>query len=170
VLGAFRALGGQFLGGLWFILIGLFLRAGAEGSGRQVALQRALAPLAVRDAMTPAAVTIPAEASIATVVDEFFWRHHVSSFPVLQGERPVGIITLDRLKPIPRERWATTPVRDLMLPLTEALMAAPADSLWSAFEKLAQNGVGRLAVVGDGRVVGYLSIKDVTHLMAIAKS
>jgi Zn-dependent protease len=125
VLGALRALGGQFLGGLWFILIGLFLRAGAEGSGRQVALQRALAPLAVRDAMTPVAVTIPAEASIATVVDEFFWRHHVSSFPVLQGERPVGIITLDRLKPIPRERWATTPVRDLMLPLTEALKAAP---------------------------------------------
>jgi CBS domain-containing protein len=56
------------------------------------------------------------------------------------------------------------------VPLTEALTAAPTDSLWSAFEKLAQNGVGRLAVVGDSRVVGYLSIKDVTHLMAIAKS
>ena len=111
VLGALRALGGEFLGGLWFILIGLFLRAGAEGSGRQVGLQRALAPLAVRDAMTPVAVTIPAEASVATAVDEFFWRHHVSSFPVLDGERPVGLITLDRLKQIPRERWATTRVR-----------------------------------------------------------
>jgi Zn-dependent protease len=33
-LGAFRALGGQFLGGLWLILIGLFLRQGAEGSYR----------------------------------------------------------------------------------------------------------------------------------------
>jgi CBS domain-containing protein len=57
-----------------------------------------------------------------------------------------------------------------MLPLTEALTAAPGDSLWLAFGKLAQNGVGRLAVVGDGRVVGYLSIKDVTHLLAISKS
>jgi hypothetical protein len=44
---------------------------------------------------------------------------------MLQGERPVGIITLDRLKQIPR---------------------------------------------GDGRVVGYLIIKDVTHLLAISKS
>jgi hypothetical protein len=40
VLGAFRALAGQFLGDLWLILIGLFLRQGAESSYRQVALER----------------------------------------------------------------------------------------------------------------------------------
>ena len=57
-----------------------------------------------------------------------------------------------------------------MLPLTEMLRAAPGDSVWSAFQKLAGNGVGRLAVVTDGRVVGYLSIKDVTHLLAISGS
>ena len=166
-LGALRALGGQFLGGLWLILIGLFLRSGAEGSGRQVALQQALAPLTVRDAMTASVVTIPAATPITSAVDEYFWRHHVSSFPVLEGERPVGIVTLDALKRIPQERWAATTVREPMLPLTEALTAAPGDSLWSALQKLAGNGVGRVAVVAEGRVVGYLSIKDVTHLLAI---
>jgi len=170
VLGAVRALGGQFLGGLWLILIGLFLRAGAEGSGRQVALQRALAPLAVRDAMTATVVTIPAETPIAAAVDEYFWRHHVSSFPVLERERPIGIVTLDALKRVPQERWATTAVRAAMVPLTDALTAAPGDSLWSALQKLVQNGVGRMAIIADGRVVGYLSIKDVTHLLAIAPS
>ncbi len=169
MIGAFRALGGQFLGGLWFILIGLFLRQGAEGSYQQVRLERVLAPLAVRDGMTRAPIPIPSDLSIAQAVDEFFWRHHVSSFPVLEGQRLVGIISLDRLKQIPRERWPATVVRDLMLPSTDALTAAPSDSLWQAFQKLSQNGLGRLAVVEDGRLVGYLSIKDVTQLLAVSR-
>jgi Zn-dependent protease len=168
VLGALRALGGQFLGGLWLILIGLFLREGAEGSYRQVALERLLAPLAVRDGMTRTVIAVPPDLSIARAVDDFFWRHHVSSFPVLEGDRVVGIISVDRLKRLPRDRWATAAVRDVMLPITEALMAGPDDSLWSAFQKLSQNGVGRLAVVDHGRLTGYLSIKDITHLIAVS--
>jgi Zn-dependent protease/predicted transcriptional regulator len=168
VVGAFRAFGGQFLGGLWLILIGLFLRQAAEGTYRQVALERVLAPLTVREGMTPVVITIPHDAPIARVVDDFFWRHHVSSFPVLEGDRLVGIVTVDGLKQVPRERWAETAVRDVMLPMTDALMAAPGDSLWSAFQKLSQNGLGRLAVVSDGRLAGYLSIKDVTHLIAVS--
>jgi Zn-dependent protease len=168
-LGAFRALGGQFLGGLWLILIGLFLRQGAEGSYRQVALERVLGPLAVRDGMTRTVITVPSDLSITRAVDDFFWRHHVSSFPVLQGDRLVGIIAVDRVKQLPQERWAVTSVRDLMRPVTEALVAAPDDSLWSAFQKLSQNGLGRLAVVDHGRLEGYLSIKDVSHLIAVSK-
>ncbi len=169
VLGAFRALGGQFLDGLWLILIGLFLRQGAEGSSRQMALERVLAPLAVREGMTPTVITVPPDLSITKAVEDFFWRHHVSSFPVVEGDHLVGIIAVDGLKQLPRERWATTSVRDLMLPVTDALMAAPDDSLWSALQKLSQNGLGRLAVVHHGRLAGYLSIKDVTHLIAVSK-
>lgn len=167
-LGAFRALGGQFLDGLWLILIGLFLRQGAEGSYRQVALERALAPLRVHDAMTRDTIAAPHDLPVARAVEELFWRHHVSSFPVLDGRRLVGLISLDRLKQVPRERWTTTTVRDLMLPVSDVLTAAPGDSLWSAFQKLSQNGLGRLAVVEQGRLVGYLSIKDVTHLLAVS--
>jgi len=168
VLGAFRALGGQFLGGLWLILIGLFLRQGAEGSYRQVALERVLAPLTVRDGMTRTVITVPPDLSITKAVDDFVWRHHVSSFPVLEGDRLVGIISVDRVKQLPRDRWATTTVREVMLPITDALMAGPDDSLWSALQKLSQNGLGRLAVLDHGRLAGYLSIKDITHLIAVS--
>ena len=85
VLGAFRALGGQFLGGLWLILIGLFLRQGAGSSDRQVALERVLTPLAVRDGMTRTVIAVPPDLSIAKAVDDFVWRHHVSSSPCLRA-------------------------------------------------------------------------------------
>ncbi len=166
--GAIRAFGGEFLGGLWLVLIGLFLRQGAAGAYQRVGLERILAPLAVRDGMTRAPIAISHDLSIATAVDEFFWRHHVSSFPVLDGQRVVGILALDRVKQLPRERWAATTVRELMSPVTEELTAAPGDPLWLAFQKVSQNGLGRLAVLEDGRLVGYLSIKDVAHMLSVA--
>lgn len=167
-LGILRALAGEFLGGLWFVVIGLFLHQAAAGSYQQLLLRRALGPLAVRDVMTREVIHVPPDLTVARVVEEFFWPHHVSSFPVLDGGQVVGILSLHQLRQVPRERWETTRVRELMLPLTDSLTAGPGDPLWQAFEKLSGNGLGRLAVVERGRLAGYLSVKDVAHIMAVA--
>jgi Zn-dependent protease/CBS domain-containing protein len=166
--GVVRVLGGEFVGGLWFVLIGMFLRQAAQGSYQQVVLRRTLANISVGQVMTRDVVPIGPELSVALVVDEFFWRHHVSTFPVLDGGRVVGILGLDRVKQLPRERWAETAVRDVMLPLSDALTTTPETPLWGAFEKLTRNGVGRLAVLDRDRLVGYLSIRDVAHILAVA--
>jgi Zn-dependent protease/predicted transcriptional regulator len=167
-IGFLQTVTGNFVGGLWLLLIGLFLRQAAEGSSRAQQLRQALDGLAVRDAMTHPVIQVPSEMSVARLVEEMFWPHHVSSFPVVERGRVVGLIGVDQLKQVPRARWAETAVRDLMHPLNEALQAAPGDALWRAFERLAGNGVGRLVVLEDGQVVGYLSIKDVTHVLAVS--
>jgi Zn-dependent protease len=167
-LGALRALGGEFLGGLWLVLIGLFLRQAAEGSYQQLVLRGALAPLRVRDVMTRDVVSVAADRTLAEVVDGTFWPHHVSTFPVVDGARVVGILGLGQLRQVPRERWAEARVRDAMRPLDSTLTAAPGDGLAEALEKLSQNGVGRLAVLEGATLSGYLSIKDVIHVLALA--
>lgn len=167
-LGILRGLTGEFLGGLWLVLIGLFLRQAAEGSYQQLVLRRALAPLRVRDVMTGTVVSVPADRTLAEVVDETFWRHHVSSFPVVAGGRVLGILGLQQLRHVPRERWAETSVREAMLPLAPALAVAPGDRLADALEKLSQNGLGRAAVIESGALAGYLSLRDVLHVLAIS--
>ena len=167
VLGVWRGLTGQFLGGLWFVVIGLFLRQAAAASYQHLVLRRSLAPRTVADAMTSPAVHVSPEVSVDALVEDFFWRHHVTSFPVVDGGRPLGLVRVHDLQRVPRERWTVTPVRELMLPLSAALTIAPGASLWEAFEKLSSNGVGRLAVLDDGQLVGYLSIKDVMHVLTL---
>jgi Zn-dependent protease/predicted transcriptional regulator len=169
-LGIVRALSGQFLGGLWFVLIGLFLRRAAEGSYQQLVVHRALDPLTVRDVMTRDVVHLTPDATLDHIVDDFFWRHHVSSFPVLEGPRVLGILSVHQLGEVPRDRWAETPARAVMRPVSDLLTAAPTDRLLEAFEKLLKNGVGRLAVVEEGRLAGYLSLKDVLHVLAVASA
>jgi len=50
-LGAVRAVAGELVGGLWFILIGLFLHRGAHASASMVHMHDRLAPLRVADVM-----------------------------------------------------------------------------------------------------------------------
>lgn len=167
-VGVLRALAGEFLGGLWLVLIGLFLRQAAAGSYQQLLLRRALGALRVRDVMSRQVISVPADLPLDRVVEDFFWPHHVTSFPVVEGTRLAGILSLRQLDRVPRERWADTPARALMLPIADPLRAAAGDSVWDAFVKLSTNGLGRLAVVEGDRLAGYLSLKDVIHIVAVA--
>jgi Zn-dependent protease/predicted transcriptional regulator len=168
-LGILRAFTGELIGGLWFVLIGLFLRQSAESSYQQMVLRGGLSPYVVRDAMTRDVKVVPADTPVGAVVDNFFWKHHVSSFPVVDGQRVVGILGLDQVKALAPEARSTTRARDLMLPLSDALRVTPADSLWHALEKLTRNGLGRVAVIDGDTLVGYLSVKDVVHVLSVAR-
>jgi CBS domain-containing protein len=55
-----------------------------------------------------------------------------------------------------------------MRPVTAELVIGPDDSVFDALGKASRNGVGRLAVLQDARLVGYLSLKDITHVLALA--
>ena len=54
-----------------------------------------------------------------------------------------------------------------MRPLEESLTIAPTDGALHALHKAAGNGLGRLVVLDGGRLVGYLSLKDLTHVLAL---
>jgi Zn-dependent protease/predicted transcriptional regulator len=167
-LGVVRGMAGDFLGGLWFVLIGVFLQQAGRASYQQLLVRRTLEPLTVRDVMTRDVVHIAADVPVARAADDVFWRHHVSSVPVVTGDRVVGILSLRQLRDLPRERWAGMAVSEVMQPIEASLTAAPGDDLWTAFQKLSTNGLGRLAVVDSGRLVGYLSAKDVLHTLAVS--
>jgi CBS domain-containing protein len=58
-------------------------------------------------------------------------------------------------------------VGDLMRPLDESLTIRSSDTAFQAFERASSNNLGRLAVIDDGRLVGYLSLQDLTHALAL---
>jgi CBS domain-containing protein len=54
-----------------------------------------------------------------------------------------------------------------MRPLTDDLVVGPDDSVFDALGKATRNQIGRLAVIEHSRLVGYLSLKDITHVLAL---
>jgi Zn-dependent protease/CBS domain-containing protein len=167
-LGAWRALSGEFLGGLWFVLIGLFLRQASTASYQQLLARRGLDGRSVGDVMTREVVTVPPDLTIEKLVDDFFWHHHVSSFPVVDRQRLVGLVSIRDLGRVPRARWAASSIGEVMRPVVDSLVASPHDSLWQALEKVSRNGIGRVAVVDSDRLAGYLSVKDIMHVLTVS--
>ena len=125
-----------------------------------------LTPLHVDDIMVRNPVVVPASAPVAALVD-LLWAHHFTSFPVIDDGRAVGIATLRHVQPVPRAHWLHTLVREVMQPITADLAVERGDSVYTAFEKVSRNGLGRVAVVDGQRLVGYLSLKDITHVLAL---
>jgi Zn-dependent protease/predicted transcriptional regulator len=165
-LGVIQAFAGAFLSGVWLVLIGLFLRQAASASYSQVTLRVALGALPVAEVMTREVVTVPWRASVADLVQQF-WTHHVTSFPVVDGTVVRGIATVHGLGTIPAEEWERTSIQTVMRPLADELTIAPTATAFEALQKASANGVGRLVVLDGVRLVGYLALKDLTHVLVL---
>jgi Zn-dependent protease/predicted transcriptional regulator len=165
-LGVVQILGGALFGGLWSIMIGLFLRGSADASYQQVTVRGALEPIPVREIMATHVVSTEPDATIAELANSF-WAHHFTSLPVVDGQRVIGVVSLHQVHEVPQDRWRNSLVQQVMRPLTDDLVIRPDATVFDALEKVSRNGLGRLAVMDGARLVGYVSLKDITHVLVL---
>lgn len=168
VLGVLAVFTGRPVDGLWMILIGWFLDQAAGVSYQQMLLRHALRGVRVRDIMTPDPVTLDAELTLEEAVAQYFLPRKHGGYPVVYGERLLGILTLHDLKQVPREQWATTRVRQAMTPIARAHTVPPEAPAYEALARMTQGGVGRLLVLdGAGELVGILTRSDLLQVIRL---
>ena len=167
LLGLFWILMGNLIGGFWFVIIGIFLRSAAEGGYQQVIMKSALEGVKVKELMSRGVISVQPSVGIDRLVEDFYLTHKHDTYPVIDGDRIVGIITLKQVKEIPRDQWAEKTVRDMMMPLREEITLDPDGQAADALEKMVRSGEGRLPVVKDGKVVGMITRRDILHLLQI---
>jgi Zn-dependent protease/CBS domain-containing protein len=149
-------------GGVWLAFIGWFVLSAAEAEEQSAHLRDALDGLVVADAMVRHPVTVEADASVQTCMDEAFLPTRHTAFPVLDRGRPLGLVSFRDALGLPRESWPIVRVRELARP-SECL--DPDTPVTTALPGLAANPLGRALVCRDGRLLGLLSLTDVAYLM-----
>ena len=145
--GVFSLLRGDSLGGLWYILIGWFIKDASLSSYQQVRLDEALRGVTVRDAMVQAVATIPGSGSVAEAAREYFMRTGYGSYPVTRGDAVVGLLCLKDVLRLSAEEREATSVQGAMRPLTDAIVTDPDVPLPVAIARMAQAGTARLLVM-----------------------
>ena len=136
--------------GLWSVLVGIFLLSAANSVVRS-----AREPATVRDAMSPP-VSVAPDLPLNRFVDEVLPLHRFTSFPVADNRRLLGILSLEDLKKIPRERWRSMRARDLMRTVNSSLFVPENATIESANELIEFNGIGAVAVISkSGELVGF---------------
>lgn len=155
--------GGGF-GGLWLALIGWFLIAAATAEGRQAQLRNVLAGVPVRDAMTRDPLTVPAALTVAGLLADPLYRYRHAAFPVTGVDgAPVGLVTLDSVRRVLPEKSGAVTVGEVMVPLSRTTVAGPGDPLADLLPRMEPGAEHRVLVMDEGRLVGILSLSDVSR-------
>jgi Zn-dependent protease/CBS domain-containing protein len=159
--GVWRMFTGNFGGGLWLAFIGWFLDNAASGQVQQELFQGLLAGHRVSQAMGNHCASISADLTLQQLVDEHILGSGQRCFLVNRGDNAVGLVTLHRIKDVPRSEWATTSAAQVMLPLEQSKQIGPDAELSAALQKMDRDGVNQLPVTRDQHVIGMLSREDV---------
>lgn len=168
--GLFSAFGGNVMGGLWLVFIGWFLRNAAASSYQQHLLRDALTGASARQAMTPVPQTVPAAISLQELMENYFLRRRFLSYPVEEGGRAVGIVTLNQVKEVAPEEWRSRTVRDTMVPASDELVVAPDSDMTAVLDKLRRSPVRRVLVLRNGDLEGIITASDVTSWLEKMRS
>lgn len=160
-LGILQAFTGNMLGGLWLVFIGWFLRNAAIASYEQHVVRMVLEGVRAAQTMTRNPETVPPDLTVQDLVDDYFMRRRYQAFPVVEDGHPVGIVTLNQVKELPREEWPSRTVGSIMAPAKDGVTVRPEESMTSVLEKMEASGVRRVLVTRDGRLEGIITATDV---------
>lgn len=153
--------------GLWFFLIGLFMKQSAVGSYQTVMLQRALSGVKVRQIMSENVVTVDWLLSVDELVREYIYKHQFAYFPVFNREEIVGMVSLAGVKTVAKDLWAFKQVRDIMLPIEQVHCLKPNEDASEAWAKMATCDIGRMPVMEEEKLVGIVTRRDIMNLFKI---
>ena len=165
--GILSAATGNFVGGVWWFLIGLFLRGSAAASYHQVAVRCALEGKPVSRFMTPDPVTVSPVVSLRDLVENYVYRYHHEFFPVVEDSQLLGCVSTRQIKDVPRERWDVVTVRAILVPCSKDNRIEFDQSAVKALQLMQRTGAGRLMVTDRGRLVGVIALKDLLKLLAL---
>ena len=161
---------GLFIGFNIFIVgVAFFIYIGASAEAQQTLMKAAFEGVTVGDIMTPVdkVTTIPAEASVADLVDLMFRERH-TGYPVTRDGTVVGLVTLEDAKGVRDVERDAYRVEEVMT--TDLITVAPDADAMDALSKLQSASVGRLLVMDGEEFVGLVTRTDVMTALNIIQS
>lgn len=167
LLGVFSVVSGNFIVGMWYFLIGLFVRGAAQASYRQTVMREILHDVPIARLMTKQPVTVEPSLLLDELVDKFFYTHNFKAFPVIEGSRLLGYVNLRDVKKVPRDRWHACTVRDIMEDCSEQNTVDSGIDAASALTHMLRSKTPRMLVAKAGRLAGVASQSDILRFLAI---
>jgi Zn-dependent protease len=156
----------SLVSGLWLVLIGLFLRTAANMSYQQLLVRQALEGEPIHRFMTPDPVTVTPDMSVHDMIENYVYRYYYKLFPVVEGDRLVGCVTLDRIKELSPDERASRSVGDIADACSEKnTIRSDADAM-EALSRMNQDN-SRMMVVDDGRLQGIIALRDLMRFFSL---
>jgi Zn-dependent protease/CBS domain-containing protein len=152
---------------IWLILIAVFVYIGASQEAQATEISIALEDLMVKDIMTPHVEFVSPDLTLHQFTD-FIHTHKHTSYPVLEHDKLVGIITVMDLHNVHKTDQDATYIRDVMH--KEVLTISPDEAANTAFKTMIRHTNERVIVKENDKVLGILSWSDLLHAIQLKQT
>jgi len=159
-LGILNMFAGNLVGGVWYFVIGMFIRFVAQNAYRQLMIRSTLAGTNVRQLMKRP-VYVPPDITLSNLVQDYIYRYHFKMFPVVDKGSLLGCITTRQVGEVDRNLWPTILVRDALSPCAASNSIHPDTDIMHALSRMNNLGQSRMMVVENSQLLGMISLKDI---------
>lgn len=166
-LGVLNFLNMAWIAGLWYVMLGMFLRHAANMSYEHVLVRRLLEGEPVERFMHPEPRTVPQSISVRELVEQYIYRYHFKMFPVVDDGHLIGCVTTRDVKGLPPEEWDKLPVARLTKHCDVTNTVGPKTDAMEALAKMQRTGQSRMLVVERGVLRGIITLKDLMRLISL---
>jgi Zn-dependent protease/CBS domain-containing protein len=156
---------GLWFNGMWLIFIGWFLNDAARASYQQVLLRDALIGITARQVTDYGCPLIPPHMNLAELVQQYVLPTGRSCFLISWGAGLEGMVTLQQIKKVPRDRWAITSVQDIMTPASKLKVAYADQDILSVLQEMDGENANHIPVIEAGKVIGVINREDIARFL-----
>ena len=154
------------LSGMWYILIGMFLRNAARMSYRQVLLRNALEGEPVRRFLRAEVLAAPRSMSVADLVERYFNRFPLESIPVVDEGLLAGCVSKAQIQDLSPEEWERSTAGAVAVPCPPDATITPDGDAMSALNRMSRSRSSHLLVVEEGRLLGIVAARDLLEFLS----
>jgi Zn-dependent protease len=167
-VGAIEILFDNLIGGIWLIVIAIFLRSASAGGYQRMLQEKALQGMSAGGVTSSTAYEpVPPDMTLAQLVEEHVLTRHGRYYPVMAGEELLGLITLADIRHQPRTDWPKTTVFRAMTPFERLRTVSPNESLMKVLQTMGEADIHQVPVVEGRRLVGIISRGDILRLIQV---
>ncbi|MBD3319843.1 MAG: CBS domain-containing protein, partial [Chitinivibrionales bacterium] len=167
VLGIFSLFSGALISGMWWIVLGLFVRQAAHMSYHRLVMRRALEGEPVGRFMNDHPVTVDKNTPVDRFVYDYVYRHHHKMFPVVDHGEGVQCVATADIKRIDQKDWHNHAVGEIARSCSEKNTLTPDIDAVEALARMHKTGNSRMIVTGgNGTLKGIITIKDLMGFLS----
>jgi Zn-dependent protease/CBS domain-containing protein len=153
--------GTGLISGLWLVFIGWFLSDAARASYQQTLIRDLLEDVPVLRLMRANVPVVPPTLTVSELIYDWIMGTDERAFPVMEGDRLLGMVCLEDVRKVPREDWEHLTVGEIMTQSNQLDVVTTRDDANQAFERLTRHDVRQVPVLENGRLVGLLRRRDI---------
>jgi Zn-dependent protease/CBS domain-containing protein len=165
-------LGNDVVDGIMIGLVGWFLMAYAGSVDRWLMLDRLIEGVQVGEAMEPDFETVTPQLTLDTFAASILDGTVAPVLPVVQEDAVVGMVGASQIRAVPKRKWASTRIADVMVAGAAMPIARLDEELTRVLDQLRVSQLDGLPVLDGSTLRGVVtkrSIAAIVHARATAR-